>query len=336
MTEHLEHLILAYACTEAVGPIVGSYEDSKSEGVYLASKLITNIAQRQYSHVRPELLLLFATESPSQRNAELKPRVTVELNKDRNFQELLDGVWAKLRSDKSRDWESVPLVGCSAAACMADGNVYEDGTVLIALCSVSPNALQNSTAEDVQGRKPTRQRAIRVLKTTCSLEAIDDPNKAAEDLCKNLRLIHAESDFNPHENRFVMLFLPGYRKVEGGDPKYEDPRILRAFCEKTRYEIPVCGGSGAQAFGSRDSGFQFIGDKCYKNAAVAALIECDTQFGIAMNSSFKPMSPPQFIRINVQDDNRRRVEFTAVDTTCDRIEECRKQDTLLILGARNE
>lgn len=324
MSEPLEHLVFASAHTETPAPVEDGYQDSQNEGKYLASKLIDKLPRPAYSHLTPELLVLFATEGSPERK--------------RDLQEFLDGIWVELGNrEESSGWaSSVRLVGCSSAACIADGQVYLNGTALIALCSVSPRSAVNSATEHAQSQDSTRKRAITILAAACGEDAADKPDAAATALCVKLGLNKVGSDFNPHDNRFAMILLPGYKKVEGGDPKYEDPRLVRAFCKKTHYEIPVCGGSGAQAGGTRDAGYQFLDRHVFKNSVVAALIECDTQFGIAMNSSFKSMNPKRFIRINTQNDNSRRAQYTTEAVTRDLIQRRILERKLLILGAQNE
>lgn len=212
-------------------------------GEVLGRELVSNLKAQKNPEFKPKLFILFATPDFL------------------DFERLVIDLRAVLEGDD--DCRDVPLLGCSAAACLVDYKIEESAVLLVALCSDGD--------------------AVRV-RTAVGANAIDDPESAVAEIAKGLGLPE-QGGWNHKGNELALLFLPGFKQLKKGPVAYEDPQFHRLFCERTGYQLPTFGGSCAGLQGEHDLGWQFHNFDVLQETAVVALIECDARFGQAMSTN---------------------------------------------------
>ncbi len=228
--------------------------DLERSGRYLADRCFEQLKRQDLDgktgprwdigNFPPRLFVLLATEAF--RGSESAP-----------FGELLDGIHKRIQeeSDEGLDVSKAVLVGGSVAGVLTEGNVYLKGAALVCIAS-------------------------RFVRATVGIGsgASADPRAGAKDLCENLKL--SPDELNPDANRFLLCFLPGFRRRPMGR-EYHAVGIHNAIREETRGRIPMVGGVTADSFRHEES-WQFAGRKAVTDDSVAALVQSDLRFGIGM------------------------------------------------------
>jgi signal transduction histidine kinase/GAF domain-containing protein len=151
----------------------------------------------------------------------------------------------------------VPLIGCSTAAVFFNRRAHPQGALLICLAS-------------------------RLLKAEVAIgmNAIDEPERAVDDLLRNLKLHAGEGeDPNPFANRSLLTFLPGFY-----EKKYLAPSLHKLLRRKLYARIPIFGGGATADSPDRvKPGVLFTNQEARRDAIVAARITCGTPLGVSLS-----------------------------------------------------
>ncbi len=174
-----------------------------------------------------------------------------------NFASLLAGIHEVLLENHINS-EAAPLIGTSASAVWFDAEVRENGAVLICQASKWIKA-KVAVAENVH----------------------DDPDKSAKQLLDSLRG-GKMVDINPRGNRYLMTFLPGFTPKQSLAPKIVDALNRLTFGRLYLFGGVSAAGISANNFQPR-IGSQFVNNRAYQRAAVAALVSSDIAYGMGIN-----------------------------------------------------
>ncbi len=241
-------------------------------------------------------------------NRQTSPTVLLVLFATHEFQEygeLLAGVRSVCFGEDADT--SVPLVGCSVTAILVDGELQEQGVLLLAFCSD----------------------AVRV-RTASAATITDDPRDSIFKVLQKLSLDHA-AEFNPEGNRLVLMFQPGFRTDSHGKAVYNDSEIHQHFCEATNFELPICGGSASVALSDRSAAWHFHNDDVYQNGLVTALLDCDTRTGASMRAGLQETG--DFLRVKDFDDDVNTVRSFYEEG--DPVSHLRNRNNFAVFGAMN-
>lgn len=172
-------------------------------------------------------------------------------------EQLLHGV-SQTFSEFARtlNYRDVPLIGCSVAAVFFSGRIHREGALLICLASRLLDA-----------------------RVQASPDVNNDSKEAVRSLLRELNLV-TERGEEKHSfaNRTLIALLPGF-----GGRKYLAPELHDSLREQLRARIPIFGGVASANDPERiRSGVLFANEKVYRNAIVAASVECGTPFGISL------------------------------------------------------
>jgi signal transduction histidine kinase len=194
-----------------------------------------------------------------------------------DFSQFLAGIQSQLASIQRHRTDQglapVPVIGCSVAGILTDeidtaASPADAAMVLLAsrFLSVKLGVARNVTFAEHR-------------------------SEAIADLCHQLGVYSAEAslagdapesiqDPNPHGNRFLLCFLPGFLK-EQEHSVYEAVEIQRLLRKATASRIPMVGGVSGDDL-RREKCWQFANDQVLVHDAVVALMETDIRFGIGM------------------------------------------------------
>ena len=161
--------------------------------------------------------------------------------------------------------ENLELIGCSTAAIFFNKQVYRRGALLVCLASrlleatvsVSPDITNNS------------DRAI---------------NKGVKALLTKLDLITKDNrPVQSFGNRSLFAFFPGFSR-QG----YMAPKLHESLRTQLGSQMPIFGGVASGDDPERiRPGFLFAKRRVYRNALVAATIECGTPFGMSLTQALE-------------------------------------------------
>ncbi len=194
------------------------------------------------------------------------------------YEALLEGIHAEL---SRTGLEHVPLIGSSVAACRFDGDVHEQGAVLICLAS-------------------------RFLEAKAALGegAQDQPGQAVAGLLGELGLTEG-GGAGGGGARFLIVFLPGYG-ADMGPATYRAPHILAALREQTWAKIPLFGGVSSGGL-ERGQGYQFHGRQVRTGSVVAALLQSHVSADVGLTRTDRLGDPIRTLRVQGVDDGNRRI-----------------------------
>lgn len=152
---------------------------------------------------------------------------------------------------------SVELMGCSVAAVFFDRRIYHKGALLICLAS-----------------------RLLEAKVRASINASHDPEKAVKSLLPELNLLTEEGEkIHSFAQRTLFALFPGF----GGNNSLA-PKLHESLRRQLGARIPIFGGVASAADPEHiRAGILFANRKIYRNALVAARVECGTPFGISLS-----------------------------------------------------
>ncbi len=181
----------------------------------------------------------------------------------------------------------VPLIGSTVAATLFDGQLSEEGALLVCLAS--------------------RLMEVRIA---VSANARNDVEGATSHLLENLGLNFTPrgKDPNPLVNRLLLAFFPGLGAPESGN-KYPAPALHRLLREKVRARTPIVGGVSFAGVSYADDrnhpGLQFAHDRVYADALVAARLETGFPFTSSIGHGLTPTG--RFLRVERLAKDRRTI-----------------------------
>jgi signal transduction histidine kinase len=175
-------------------------------------------------------------------------------------------------ADESGDG-GVELIGCSVAAVFFDRHIHRKGALLVCLAS-----------------------RLLEARVGVSPDASQDPDKAVESLLCKLNLLTEDGEkVHSFANRTLFTLFPGF-----GGNKYLAPKLHESLSAQLGRRIPIFGGVASADDPQRiRPGILFANQKVYRNAIVAASVECGTPFGLSLTNGLK--------------DGNRRLNVTELD-----------------------
>lgn len=195
-------------------PSANRYEDGQNLFRQCLEKIDQEIDGR--TRFPPKLFILWATPAFA------------------DYQELLREIQ---EAKNSALFEKTPLIGTTAGAVLFDGDVYEQGAVLICLAS----------------EWLTIQPAV-------AHHADTHPDDAVEALFDTLKM-NTGPDLNSRGNSLLLTYIHGY-SADLDPEKYVGPKILEVISRKTFGRLPTYGGlscASTTATGSVPTvGYQFV------------------------------------------------------------------------------
>lgn len=193
---------------------------------------------------------------------------------------LLAGIYQTCAEQGHRD---INLLGSTVAAVFCDGQIYEQGALLVCLAS---RLMEVTVVAEPQARQ--------------------DPAGAAERLLDNLGLDFAgrKKDPNPLVNSLLLTFFPGFGPAQDGH-HYPAPLLHRHLRERMLARVPIVGGA-ASADQRDQPGWLFANDSVYTDALVAAKLLTSFPFTSSIGHGLTPTE--QFLRVTKLAADARTVE----------------------------
>jgi len=191
-----------------------------------------------------------------------------------NFRSLLAGIHDLLEVNGIGP-KDVPLIGTSVSVVWFNSKVSENGAVLICQASKWISA-----------------------KVAVAEKAQDDPERAAKELLETVR-DGKEAFINPRGNRYLMTYLPGY-SIDCVASQSAAPRIIDALNRQTFGRLHLFGGVSAAGISADNFeprlSSQFVNERVYQGAAVAALVSSDVAYGMGINRGVVPTGESVVVR----------------------------------------
>lgn len=175
-----------------------------------------------------------------------------------SYENVLREIYVHL-SDVKRD--SVPLIGCSVAACIFDKDVHLEGALLTCFSSKYLEA-----------------------RVAAASGATTDSEAAADHVVTELFLNNRPYP-NPRRDQFLFTFIPGIRIDDNATNLAPD--FVRRLDKKTYGRFHFCGGVSSNGF-TGGQGYQFCNDAVHADAPVVALLESKLIYGIGLCQGLQP------------------------------------------------
>lgn len=223
--------------------------------------------------------LTVPSNSPSEDGAELVRQCLADLDHEshppklfiawitpafrESYRPLLQGIQTAL---VDRNLEDCVVIGASAAACMFDGRVYEQGAELVCVSSRFLN--------------------VRSASATVNSASI---RLAAKNLVSDLD-IRSKRTLNSQRNELLLLFLPRPDKAHGIFAK----KVIRAINRLTDSRLPIFGGVSSAGLDTNNVACQFLNGKVHSDRIVGAAIRAEFSFGLALSDGLVETGAAQF------------------------------------------